>query len=248
MKKIISNILAFVMIFSSILPSININEVRAAQASFRSDLNRSMSVGLNNPTPVLNNSPNPDQVFLEWDLSTMNIGHYELTYPIENGKEATFIVNKSGDSAVVEYSVTGTTLPNSFFIHTNMGANQQPRFRSHAEYLRDNNGGPEFDIPWDPDNPPVLPAGSFVFNNTTPTFRIQRGSGFSFQYDNSTMNFRWDEVTNNLYFVADRIMPGFIHPFTLGVGASQNHGKSYIYSKYTKWNKSKWVSINTKVK
>jgi hypothetical protein len=229
MKKYISKILALVIIISSILPNVNNNIIKGevdtealSILNFRADISRSMGVGINNQTPVLNTSPAQDEIFFSWSLTAGEvIGTYELAYPLENSKEATFTVDKLSDSAIVQYNVQGNTMPNSFFIHTHMEANQQARFRTQADFIRDNNNG--HDIYWDPDDVNLqLPQGSFVFNNETPTFRIMRGSGFSFRYDNRTIHFRWDEVTGNMYFVTDGIRPGFVYPFTLTSGPSTN--------------------------
>jgi hypothetical protein len=236
MKRIISKILVTIITISSVMPVVNERKAYAATVSLIDELSRNLSVGERDDVPLASNlEGKEEEAFLRWDFSSFDSGFYELTYPLRDNKFVTFSVNKKNpNAAVVNYQVFNSTLDQSSF---RVYSSNEALYKNYDDYRDLYAFSPGYD-PYRSSNSNIEPVDYYVtitptiaedptfgtvqgsqfgLKPATPEFGIIPGTGFSFQYDNSTVHFLWDQTTNDFYINTNDMKLGNIYPFTLKV-------------------------------
>lgn len=207
MNKLLKKLICIILCIILITPSISIQTVKAA--TLTANLNRHLSVSTIGDIPINNVSgAQEDQATLIWNIGGVNVGYFEVAYPLDNGNnEIVFKVFKENPNrARIEYEYRrGTQFIgiNSFMVHSDNGSGFE-NFISFRDYDR---------------NTADLSVGSTISNGTEiPMFVVSPGTGFSFMYENANVHFLWEQQTDNIVLTTNRINAGNIYPFTLKDG------------------------------
>ena len=171
-----------------------------------------------------------EQVFLSWPMDKLkngmsyNSGSYRLSYMVNNGKKAEFTVRKNGDGSADIWFGTRvwdaaasadagepryTPQPPAIYkvySHLNGGG-----YKSIQTYL-DNN----YNVNDPNSNYRVRDDGApSPYTGLTPHFVIRPDTGFSFNYNDIEIHFRWNSADQRMYFVTNRMIGGRIFEMTL---------------------------------
>lgn len=215
MRKILSRVIIFVILINTLI--LNIITVTFAQSNVGFGWEKEST--LNNKLEITQRPLDSDEGLIYWDITkiggtTVTSGEYTLKYPISDGKEIEFKVNKkSNTQAIVTYKVNtnGTDFKND--VHEKN--NPLLVYKDGSGYMPANN------INFPP-NDPNFKINNFFKNGSAKDveFTITPNAGFNFQYQGNTVKFLWKG--NLIYFVTNGISQGNIYNFDLKGPAGSN--------------------------
>ncbi len=236
MFKFTARILSIVMLFTSISTNYNYTmfekEVYANtnDVSFNTSFAKALNVGPMDSVPIESTTTEADTVWLEWDMNNFNegtfsSGDFTLSYPIEDGQEVRFTVEKEEDNkAIVTYRMysteTGEPLPtfnNGYLIYSH-------KLNSYLNFNNYITGGHNSSI----ENYQVLEEDALGNQIDYPRFVIETNTGFSFKYNNVDVHFKWNEFSNEnkMYFYTNKLKKGYVVEPKLNVKVG-NTSKDY---------------------
>ncbi len=194
----------------------NINDI-----NFNSSFTKALEIGPNDSVPIESTITGNDTVWLDWDMnnfneSTFSTGDFMLSYPIDDGQEVRFSIEKQGDDeAVVTYrlydTATGNPLPtysNGYSIYTH----KVNRYVTLNDYISQ---GYNSSVT----NYQVLDTDTMGNAIDYPSFIVGTNYGFSFKYNNVDVHFKWNksDSVNKMYFYTNQLKKGYIVETDLSV-------------------------------
>ncbi len=203
MNKYIARILALILTLNTVFSVTAVNVFAADPVvEFFDDI--SMTTGTADYTPVNLNSQAYNQSFIRFPI-TSSMQTMQLEYSLAKDTRILLTVSPpSNEKVQVEYRLqryNNTT--NNWF---------NPAYNpNNGQYLiYDPNATGNGYVDYTAIN---IPTGSpfEVMPGTVPTFKVAKGYGFSFKYNNRTMFFRWDRATDKFFFVTDGFEYGYIY-------------------------------------
>lgn len=218
MTKIMAKVLSVIMLISAITTNLYINNVYADGINYQILFTKALAEGTTNSVPTTTTTLGDDAAWFEWDMNNYEgsgfaTGKFELRYPVRNGEEVVFSINKTEDNkAYVTYKIVqaGTNTPVATSNYT-IYSHRVNNYVSLATYISSGYNSSEdfFQVLNNVD----------VDGNTVayPSFIVGQDRGFSFKYNNATIHFRWDQATNKMYFYTDKIQKGYIIEPTLSI-------------------------------
>ncbi len=214
MKKIVSRLLAFVLV----LNCFSILQIKSVFAADDLGLTWQVDSTMKDSLEVTPKSTTTkDQVFLQWnfgnvDGSNFDNGTYKLEYNLDKDNAVQFIVEKIGTQAKVTYTVDGVPV--------------DPTGKNYSVY---NATKGAYVIPSATTFPIAAGSTNYV-SYTDVEFGIVQNTGYSFKFNNRTIHFQWGKGTFN--FVTDGVKQGNIYDMNLSleVGANTYSDISTIFT------------------
>ena len=221
MNKMISKILSFIMIinaiFLNVVPVFGAPKIQPRATDGATGFEWNTQAILNEKLEIIERPSDSQEVLLTWDLDKLNGKpidniNYTLEYAIADNKGIELVVSKKNNDGIeIEYKVNKDST-----------VNKKDKILSvykDGNYVNANKN--------------ILPSGvelseAYKDGSTKKVkFKIQKNSGLSFKYQNTTIKIQYDK-NGKLNFVTDGIERGIIYPFRL----SYNNGtQKYIDKK-----------------
>ncbi len=216
MSKYIARILALILIFNTVF---TLTEVKVLAAdpvvTFNGDV--SLTTGTADYTPVNLNTQAYNQSFMQFPI-TSTMQKMELQYSFKKDTRVILTVSPpTNEKILVEYRIQ------QYDNGTNTWINSPYNAANGAYLIYDPNAQGNGYVPYNAIN---IPTGSpfEVIQDSRGTnaafFKVSKGYGFSFKYNNRTMFFRWDRNTDNFFFVTDGFEYGYIYNVKSTYGSS----------------------------
>ncbi len=241
MTKFIAKTLSIIVFLTAIAINYNVtmlNKIVYANTNdinFNTSFTKALDVGPTDSVPINRTVTGDDSVWFEWDMNNFNessftTGNFLLSYPLEDGLEVRFEVEKTADDvANVQYKIydlnaTPPTQVNSsnYSIYSHAINN----YVSLNDFINNgyNSSVPNYKVI---DNSGVDPIGY-------PQFIVGPNYGFSFKYNNVSLHFKWEESgdLSKMYFYTNQLKKGYIVEPNLNVqvGATSKDYKKVITS------------------
>lgn len=203
MQKILAKIITFVIILNTLIGNLVTNVFAADALKFKWNQDLTLTDSLD----IAQRKDDSDEVFLSWDITrnsgvSVDRGNYTLRYPIADGKNIEFVIEKNADVAKVTYKVNnrnGVSTSKPLDVYK-----PEDKVFKAANQTNFPVVDPNFKINFD---------ATGVAKNVS--FTISKNKGFTFRYEGNTIKFIWFE--DLFYLVTNGISQGNIYDFNLSL-------------------------------
>lgn len=209
MTKIMTKVLLVVMVVNAVLSNFTFGVFAASKANSRVDNEKFSWYKENTLDNELNMTTGKlDEILLEWDMKQG--GKYKLEFPIADGEEILFEVNKNNNETEVSYKVN--------MINSVNAKNPLKIYKTNVGYVEANssilNSNIDFKNKYSKGNPKFV---DFILKS--------KGAGVAFQYKGYEVKFKWTE-DDKMRFVTNKATLGNIYPFKLTTPDNNNITKN----------------------
>ncbi len=227
MNKFVAKIMSIIMLVTAVTTNLNysmfVQDVYANSMNFNYSYTRSLTEGPSDSIPIEGEITKNDTVWLEWGMNdfdggTFSNGTFEMTYPLRDGVEVLFTIQKvQEDKAYVEYrlidSATSTPLPTTTY---EIFTHREEKYVPFTKFISSGYNSAE-------ENYQVLDTDEDGNPIDYPRFILSPERGFSIKYNNVNFHIYWGIDTDGkekMVFYTDKLPEGKIIEPTLTVTVS----------------------------